>query len=436
MKKLLSTALACFILLSLLTLSVSAAEKLPFELTPPENVFVFRGEDIGDSPTTHTLSYSLSDDMLGFFDKLDKATDKEAFLKKYGYTDIYLNLQFDWALDDVNDSVSGWHYNDFWKYNSYFGTFGVDNDGNRRTSEWDGCDLWALGNLDTVQTLWITRGVPDDDRWNGNPDTKTPGVKEQLRSSQYSYHDDTVWIDWTQHTLYVRARFVLNAIKENSESFETIGISDWSQTAAAGKDGVKFTVLTAKDLPAPEIKELHMTDETFNGNPVVAFTLTVPEDLAYKASQIAAMRGGISVETYARVKGDTEWTEMQNTDHSVKTGELTCALLHLVNDQRPTIPADTQIELRCRYRCYQQGQDDIWSDYSRVISFGTDDINTYGSTTTGAVPAGSADKCPICHFCPRPLGICIFIWLLIIIIIVVVIIIIASKNKKKKKEEK
>ena len=47
------------------------------------------------------------------------------------------------------------------------------------------------------------------------------------------------------------------------------------------------------------------------------------------------------------------------------------------------------------------------------------------------------EKCPICHFCPQPLGICIFIWLLIIIIVIVIIVVIicVAKKKDKKKDQ-
>ena len=52
-------------------------------------------------------------------------------------------------------------------------------------------------------------------------------------------------------------------------------------------------------------------------------------------------------------------------------------------------------------------------------------------------PAEHSDSCPICHFCPQPLGLCIFIWILIaaavVVVIVVVIVIIKKKNKKENK---
>ena len=49
-------------------------------------------------------------------------------------------------------------------------------------------------------------------------------------------------------------------------------------------------------------------------------------------------------------------------------------------------------------------------------------------------PSGVGSNCPICHFCPQPLGLCIFIWLLIILVVIIIVIIVASKKKKKKEK--
>ncbi|MBO4501415.1 MAG: hypothetical protein J5760_04155, partial [Clostridia bacterium] len=202
--------------------------------------------------------------------------------------------------------------------------------------------------------------------------------------------------------------------------------------------------LTEEDLPAPVITGLRMTDKEFNDNPVVAFTLTVPDELAANITKVSAAGGGIYIDTYARVKGDEEWTLMGNTDWVISAGERECALITLINEAHPNIPEGTVIELRCRYRCTQSGKDDIFSAYSKTISFDTDDIN--GGETSyvdGSAPetsegsGGSAkDECWLCHFCPQPLGLCIFIWLLILIIIIIIIFVIVKKAKKNGENKK
>lgn len=442
MKRYFSFIIILMMLFAFVPRTVSAQSELPFDLVPPAYVSAKWAEG-NDSPTTTTLSLSLSNEMTTFFKNMENAHGNgtiEQFMKNIGCDDIWMNVQIDWAVDDVNDSVSGWHYTEYWDGDDYFG-LGKDSDGNSRWSEWDIVD-GALNNAtETVQQFWVTRGVPNDDRWNGNPETHTPGVKDQLRPEQYTYNEETeeLRIDYTKHTVYFRARFVVTVRNEGADVMDKFYFSEWSNTASVGKDAEKFEPLTKADIDAPVITSLHMTDKEFNGNPVVAYTLTVPEKLMENASKVTAAGGGIVIETEARVKGDSEWTLMGNSDLIIKTGEMECALLTLVNDSRPNIPKDTEIELRCRYRCDQPGQEDIYSDYSKIISFGTDDVSTHnapGGSGTGAQDEQSNPEkktCPICKFCPQPLGLCIFIWLAILILIMIVIIIIVSKKRKKNK---
>ena len=446
MKKILSIILVSVMILSCMAVFATAAgNELPFELVPPAYVVAVLGNG-GDSPTTTSLSYSLSNEMTTFFKNMETAHldgTIEQFMKNIGCDDIWMVVQIDWAVDDVNDSVSGWHYNKYWDGDEYFG-LGHDSEGNARYSEWDIVDVGLNNATETVQNIWITRAVPNNDRWNGNPETHTPGVKDQLRPEQYTYNEETeeLRIDYTKHTVYFRARFVVTVRIDGEQ--DKWYFSEWSATTSVGKNAENTGPLTKADVDAPVITDLHMTDKTFNDNPVVAFTLTVPEKLMENATRATAGGGGIVIETEARVKGDTEWTLMGNTDWIIKSGEMECALLHLVNDSRPMIPKDTVIELRCRYRCDQSGQDSFYSDYSKIISFGTNDINQGEShvtdeTTDNNNPDNPDKKtCPLCHFCPQPLGLCIFIWLLIIlaVIIVIVIIIVVSKKKKKKEENK
>ena len=447
MKKILSVMLCIIMLSSIFTFFTSAEEKLPFELVAPKYVYAVWQEG-DDSPTTTKLTYSLSNEMTAFHKNMNEAHLNgtiEQFMKNAGCDEVWMNIQVDWALDDVNDSVSGWHYTKYWDGDPYFG-LGHDSEGNSRWSEWDIVD-GSIGNAEeTVNDIAVTRGVPNDDRWNGNPETHTPGVKDQLRVGQYVYDEeiDTVRIDYTQHTMYFRARFVVTVRNEGEQ--DKFYFSEWSNTTSVGKDAVKLDPLTKADLPAPVITGLRMTDKEFNGNPIVAFTLTVPEKLADDAAKVTADGGGIVIEVEGRVKGDKEFVELQG-DWIIRAGEMESALFALASETRPNVPKDAIIELRCRYRYdhpkYFDGE--IYSDWSKTISFGTDDINYYtdpGDDTTGDPDdPGKVDPnkktCPICHFCPQPLGLCIFIWIAIILAIVAaVVVIIVVVNKKKKKENK
>ena len=448
MKKRVSCMLAVLLLLfSLLpmasaeelTMTITAtAGDLPFTLTAPANISATWLEG-RDSPTTCALSLSLDNEIAAFFQELEEANSEgrgEEFLAPYSFGEIWINVQIDWAIDDVNDPVSGWHCNEFWTQRGDI-NIGYDEDWNIRTSEWDMVD-WGLNNAtETVQTYWVLRDVPENERWYGATDTRTPGVKDQLRPEQYEYYDDNVHIDFSQHTAYFRARFYVTTRTETEDdSYDTVYFSDWSETCAVGKDGARSGPLQPGDLAAPIITDLRMTDEEFNDNPVVAYTLTVPDDLAAQVTRISAAGGGIWVETEARVKGDAEWIGLANSDWTVKPGEMKCALIHLAKEGE-VIPKDTIIELRCRYWCSQPERDDFYSDWSKVISFGTDDIGIGETPLTTGEPVpiddnpASMDECPICHFCPRPLGLCIFIWLAILLVIVVVVVILLRSRKKK-----
>ncbi len=445
--------LLTLVLLLSLTASLSAAADGSELFTPPapEHVSV-RWMETNDSPTSCSFSYSVPTVMSDFQKAFDEAEDKAAFLAPYGLEDAWYTLQIDWALDDVNDPVSGWHYNKYWDGDSYHG-LGKDSEDRIHYSDWDGIDC-GIGNVtDTINDVWILRGVPNDDRLNGNPETGYIGVKDQLRPDQftYDYENEALYIDFTKHTVYVRARFVFVARKTGVEG-EQYYFSPWSETASYGKDAIAYTPIKAGDIAAPEITDLHMTDKEFNGNPVVAFTLTVPDALAKMGVDASAHGGRIYIETEARVKGDTEWVNMSNTDRDIKPGEMECALLSLLSDEHPSIDKNTPIELRCRYRCAQEGVDeDVFSEYSKVLTFETTEIGNDLPPTPTAVagvddptPTPKAEskdekkdnKCPICHFCPQPLGLCIFIWLLIIIVIVVVIIVIVKVTKKDKDKNK
>lgn len=445
MRKLVSAALVLVLLLSCMTgFASAAAGELPFELVAPSYVTAVLG-DGGDSPTTTVLSFSLSNEMTTFFKNMEKAHEDgtiEQFMEKAGCDDIWMNVQIDWAVDDVNDSVSGWHYTKYWDGDEYFG-LGHDSEGNSRWSEWDIVDGSLNNATETVQDIWVTRGVPNDTRWNGDPETHTPGVKDQLRPEQYTYNEETeeLRIDYSQHTVYFRARFVVTVRKE--EEPDKYYFSEWSNTTSVGKEAQEFKPLTKDDLAAPVITGLRMTDKEFNGNPIVAFTLTVPDKLMEDATTVEANGGQIIIEVWARVKGDREFIELQG-DWTIRAGEMESALFNLANEARQTVPKDSVIELRCRYR-YDHSKyldDCIYSDWSKTISFGTDDINYYTDPVQDETkpqddpsnPTNPEKKtCPICHFCPQPLGLCIFIWLLIVIVVAVVIIVVLKKKKKTEK---
>ncbi|MBP5312225.1 MAG: hypothetical protein J6112_05265 [Clostridia bacterium] len=441
MKKILSAILVCMMLVSYMTLSASAADGLPFEFKAPANVSLYQ---VYENSHECKIAVGLDTEMQKFFQAASESEDRAAYFAPYGYEDINLYMQMDWALDDVNDSVSGWHYNKYWDWNDTMGAFGQDDEGKYHYSEWDIVSE-SVSTDDATHDFWVFRVMGNDWRWNGGSEDGTVGVKDQMRPQQYTAVADgddlTITIDFTQHTFYVRVRFMLVGFKIGADRWNVMEYTDWSGVASFGKDAKTYKPLTAKDLPKPVISNLYMTNIMFNDNPVAAYTITVPDDLVAKATEVNAHGGAIFLTTYMRVKGDTEWTEMGNADRDVKSGEIQVPLLHLVNAERPAITADTPLEVKVRFWCGQSGYDDIESEWSDILVLNTDDINYHTDhgeegTATPEDPSNPAKKtCPICHFCPQPLGLCIFIWLLILLAVIIVIVVIIIVCRKKKKDE-
>ena len=383
MKKLLALLLCCALLIPFGILPVSA-EKLdmPFELVPPANVAAVWLEE-GDSPTTTRIVYSLSNEMTDYFKRQELASLEdtlEEFYSQYSFDRIDLTTQIDWAVDDVDDPVSGWHCNQYWDYNSYFGNYGTDEEGRYVVSEWDMTDYWIGNATETVNSHWITRGVPNDDRWNGDPETGKPGVKDQLNPDQYTYDEENevLYVDYTQHTFYFRMRFALN-IFNHDELVDSL-FSEWSSVAAVGKNGQHYRFPTQEELKAPVITGLRMMDELhdFNGFPTVAFTLTVPEELAEMVAAATVLDGRISIEVQGRPIGQENWIVLQ-ADWIVKAGEMEAALQNMgeAYESDVAVDRDVAMELRCRYWC-ETGDDSFYSPWSDPITFDNRVNGTWG----------------------------------------------------------
>ena len=96
--------------------------------------------------------------------------------------------------------------------------------------------------------------------------------------------------------------------------------------------------------------------------------------------------------------------------------------------------------------CFTEGKGTADIDFSKFGVASGEENNSGDSSTPN--PGGSGTdpqndvsdpekkECWLCHFCPQPLGLCIFIWLLIILVVVIIIVIIIVASKKKKKNEK
>ena len=449
MKKAISLMTAALIAGSCLSVTAAAVTesdiKLPFELTAPEHVAISKLTE-GDAFNTCSVVYSQNDSMSKFFTKKADPEEYEAVvaeLEALGLDDIWVNPQMDWSIDTQDD----WHYNKYWD------TDGYDEDSKPRLGDWAYIQLSY--SSDTAMSDWVFRdmgNIKDEENttWYGshNEGADFDGWKDVLKEDQYEVVDvddeQQAKIDFTQHTIYVRMRWLVTC-RTPEEDIKIA--SDWSEIASVGKDASSSEILdesSFKEL-APVIKDLRMTDEEFNGQPVIAFTLEVPDELKKTLTFLTAGGGGITLCTEARIKDKTDWTELQG-DWTIKTGELKVTLIHLVQDGE-VIDEGTPVELRCCYIGSQGGVDGLLrSDYSEVLTFGTKELDGRRESavsdetdgTSEAVKPQNKDenKCKVCGICPvQPLGICLFIWIaiiLVLVIVIVVVVIVVTKNKKNK----
>ena len=322
-----------------------------------------------------------------------------------------------------------------------------------------------------------------------------PGLKNQLKDDQYTLvevepdtHEQAIKIDYTQHTAYLRARWAIEVRDKDGNNVPIV--SEWSEYGAYGKEAEGFKPYTKDTLAPPVISDLKYYPDEFNGYPQIAVTLTVPDDLKKAVSNISAFGGFIRVDWEARVPGG-KWVSLQGGG-DVTAGECIIALQNLAEDiiyqnseagvSTPDVVIEngSPIELRARYWCNQYNSyngeyiGEFYTDYSEVLTFGAQEMskpeehsvvessvqeeskpvvstpvsevsNTEESKPAVSTPVSEVSKteqskpeeskCHVCHNCPAPLGICIWIWLiilLVLIIIIVVIIIVVVKNKKKK----
>lgn len=393
MKKFISVTIVLLLIVSCVCMPASALTqanvgelKLPFELKPAKTVALSKVSD--DGQTDVQFSYSMDSDMIKFMQDCEKPGYKENLMKELGIDDLWINAQIDWAIDDPND----WHHTEFWDDNAgtrYFG-LGSDSEGRSRLCEWDVVDLLLYPQ--TTNDCWITRyagnpAEPGDTRWYGEDyegGVHRPGMKDVLKQDQYRIvkedeENSHIEIDYKAHTLYARMRYyVVVRFSEADENgaIDRFLFSDWSDSAAYGKDAAQWQPYTAENLEAPDISDLFVTDEIFNEYPVVGYSLHISDELAKGITEITARGGGITISTEARVKGSSQWKELQG-DFIVKDGILKSDILALNGDGKP-LNKGSEIEFRARYFCSEKleysGETiaEFYSPYSRILTVNLD----------------------------------------------------------------
>ena len=318
MKKLLSFILTLSMMLGMFSgLAFADNENvwLPFELSAPTNVSIVHMDEGADNDNTCQVAWSKNDSMGDWFHRNGDPDTHDAVFKEiedHGYTDLWVNVQMDWSVDNQTD----WHYNKYWD------TDGYDEDGIQHLGEW--AYLSFLEGDEQVSTEWVFRFMgnidePTDTRWYGDHENADyDGWKDVLPEGSYKIKkDDDVSqaaFDYENHTIYVRMRYLVTIRTEEEGREEFTVSSGWSEIASVGKEGEKNEPVKNGDIAAPIISDLRMTDKEFNTFPVVAFKIVIPEELTTLNTKLQSdfSKGGeINIVVEARVQGKSEWTELQ-----------------------------------------------------------------------------------------------------------------------------
>lgn len=373
---------------------------LPFELTAPTHTSLGMWEKLeGYNCGGLQFSYSYNDSITSYFADTEEAYQARLdALEALDYSDLWINIQLDWALDDPN----GWHYTQYYDYDEDGGIGYEDYYGEHlpQMSVWDDNMPLTYPDLtvNTASFMWpiLTEDEDGDySDWVGDGYFHTP-LKDQLTEDQYmiipsEFRPDEQWlyINYDEHTAYARARILLTVDVNHYDELGQVYTereyyySDWSEPAAYGKDAKQFVPYTKEDIPAPVITNFHMTNDDFNGYPYVAYTLTVPDNVSTAATEVIANGGNFYIESYARLKGTEEWFPLEG-DRDVKSGEMWEKLLYLVQDTVPEskdINYFSEIELKCCYYCEQYDSfyggnflGEFRSDFSPVITFASTEL--------------------------------------------------------------
>jgi hypothetical protein len=251
--------------------------------------------------------------------------------------------QYDWSLDSQND----WKYTAKWDNPSYgtefiYGEYGREGLNSEQITE-------KRSLLDLGSTGWPT--------WEKMQTLFKPG-------QYYVEENGAVRIDYTQHTVYVRMRFVVEYSQEYGE-YEFL-FSDWSPVVGYGKDYKPYEPPTT--LEAPVISDFRLTEEMFNGGPIAAFTLANPQSV--KDNMAGAKSIDDDIYLHAEVSiGGGDWTDVQLETRVITDGEMRA----LLATAQGVVGEDTHVQLRTRYGYHPEvnsGRREFYSDWSNVVQFG------------------------------------------------------------------
>lgn len=428
---------------------------MPFEFKAPEYVFLDRTSDLATVQTVN-LAFSFNQSMREFL-ALGTGEARDA-INSVGLATLNMTAQIDWAIDDPE----AWHYSEAW-----------DNDGKNEkgqvvVGDWAWIGIELEGDNKKVQSVRIFPdfGDPkakDNTAWNGSGNIK--GYKsiipaEILKTDEENGH---YYIDWTEHTLYVRVRFKCVTEDNDEEFMKNTYFTDWSEVVSYGKDVEEYYPYENETaLPKPELSNLTVETVDPDEGPVLKWNTSLPADFLENAIR-TEVYGGVAHLIYSvRLNQTGDW---KNIYEDVISGEYTVPINSLLAEGESYAEGDA-VEVNAMVWIDQYlGIEGDWvgslsGERSEIITYGIDEEPEVTPTpettpTPEATPTPTLeplniptpvvnpqteddeDVCPICHNAhdPQIFGVCMYIWgggfILLIILISIIVKIVRRKQDEK-----
>lgn len=418
MKKSVTLLLISVLLLSLLPISAFAADSntiSSFELPKPQtpNYFKYEGDLANGNHGILTMLAITDESVATLAQEFD--TDSDAFRAKYGLDSFDIQLQYDISLD----GESNWQYTSEWDGKSSIGGYG------------DGYQAVSLRGelMEDFEFFWLTYYEGEGSGW-------FTALEDAILTG--THNGNTVYtFDTENRSLYIRCRYYMEwtpLVNGEVQEMQT-KTSAWSDSAIFGKNSTQVVLDEPTTYEAPVLSGLTIVpSDSASSYYSFNYTQQTPKSVWLAGAYYILYGEGDfdGLETQVSIDGG-DWVDAETADAGGDWCLYNGRRLGFTDDS--SVTESSNVKLRARFTGTHGPSE--WSNVIEINgSTGTSPVGTDGNENSGTPTTPSdTDKCPICGFCPQPLGLCIFIWLAIILIVIVVVIVVISVNKKKNKEK-
>lgn len=246
-------------------------------------------------------------------------------------------------------------------------------------------------------------------------------------SSIIKKNDEGAFIDFSNHSVFIRVRSYAT-FTPNGEETKYI-FSEWSKEVSPKP----LSEQTAETIPSPKFNGLLIYPQSGITN----FEIKV-ENIKELSQILAIYRSTLGQQAIFDIKGYlipkngqgtfdiSDAAELQS--NNIKTG-LSQKYVFTYDKEEITEIDDWSFVARVVF-----SENDLTSEYTDVVPISAICLNDPRKDEDGILIEGEVeiiDRCPLCGFCPQPLGLCIFSYLLFFIAIVIIIIIGIVMAKKR-----